>query len=78
VNSQFGLTVKESVWRLRNPCGGALGVMNASSAGSEFARSARPKELIAVAARCDTTNLPQPLSIAAQEETLETRAWRPI
>jgi hypothetical protein len=52
--------------------------MNASSAGSEFARSARPKELIAVAARCDTTNLPQPLSIAAQEETLETPAWRPI
>jgi hypothetical protein len=77
VNSPFGVTVKESVWRLRNPCG-TPEVMNDSSAGSEFARSARPKELIAVAARCDTTNLSQPLSIAAQEETLETRAWRPI
>jgi hypothetical protein len=52
VNSQFGVTVKESVWRRPE-------VMNASSAGSEFARSARPKELIAVAARCDTINLPQ-------------------
>src|ERR1700677_314319 len=38
VNSQFGLT-------LRNPWGGDPEVMNAS----KFARSARPRELIAVA-----------------------------
>jgi hypothetical protein len=48
--------------------------MNVSSAGSEFARSARPKELIAVAARCDTINLPQHIVDRAQEETFETRA----
>jgi rhodanese-related sulfurtransferase len=31
--------------------------MNAPSAGSEFARSAQPKELIAVAARCNLTTI---------------------
>jgi hypothetical protein len=70
VNSWFGLTVKESVWRRpgRNECFfGGLG------------RSARPKELIAVAARCDITTICRNTwLIAAQEETLETRAWRPI
>ncbi len=75
MNSQFGLTVKESVWRLRNPCGGAPEVMNASSAGSESARSARPKELIAVAARCDISTICRNTSVdRGARGTLETRA----
>jgi hypothetical protein len=41
-------------------------------------RVRRPKELIAVAARCDVTTICRKTRSIAEEETLETRVGRPI